>query len=643
MTFIYKDNRGTAYLFSGNTLKRDLLFLQNKNEDLLSRVLLQDDDLNTGDVTDTNNLKGLYSKLNFEVIEISNNDLIAKFSQELSPENLELFSSIFSLNKIHFRAVVYLLYTNAINISYIKVLLDADNFTRNKLLLSEFFESETNTSLISKLTNIIIPTYFSNNNQFESMRINESKNFSIIDASVSLYPEQYYLLKNTFFSNSFQRIIWNKNNFNQKNVPSSSKRTIYDTSHGEKFFYVKGSVDNKRIYYKSFLDAILNNSVYRDNKSELRFVSLENLISYTLNSDFMEFSKRSFLGTLNTGRSAQIRENNKKIFVENGLKRALKYAMSDVGSKPTFLSIFHHLYFMYNNTENYSTSQNFNFDSISGNFNITNTSILNSMYNFSYVENVPFRNFLNNKLFPSFLPNEKKLPEYAYRYFLNRPVFSTSFYSTVPTPPPTSYINLRSKFIEDLYKNNTIINENKIVQKIGGTDIRNYFERAIFLAVQSIDNNIETKDLLNVINYDSFNLDGSEIKAVESLNTIRDAIIAHINLQTADTNQFINDVTLIYRTFLIDLIDSYFGFLTDPSKINFQYEVSDENLKVYKLLNFIKHIFISLYSFVILTKESKPLLDFYTSILSLKGLLTRLEIRELLNNSYSEIEQLFRR
>jgi hypothetical protein len=717
MTFFYKDNAGTAYVFSGNNLKRDLLLLQSEEETISPSLLIENNSL-TSNTIDTENLKSLYAKLNFEVVEITNEDLLAKFSQALTPGNLDLFSSIFSLNKTHFRAVVYLLYIDQINVNYIQILLDADAFTRNKLLISKFPDYQNNNMLVLNLTENILGNYFSNNNQFESMRVTESKEFFILDAAVSIFPEQYYLLKNIFFNVSFQNVIWDKNNFNQKDVSRNTKYTSYVLllpGQTESTTYIKEIITTANgafyTYYRSLLEAQID-QLYRSRSSnsrinEPRQISSENFISYILNSHFMEFSRKSSLGRLNNGRSARIRENNKKIFVENGLKIASSYALSDNGAKPTLLSIFHHLYFMYN-TANYSTLEDFNFVNIGGSFNITD----DSMYDFSYITDVPFRNFLNNKLFPSFSLNEKKLPAYAYRYFLNRSIFDTSsFSSSARTSPFTqSYIKIRSRFIENLYKNTTIINNDRIVEKIGGPDIKAYFEKALSLAIQDIEADETFLYSLNVLNYASFNLNGT-IKAVESLNGIRDEIIERINSQTVNTNQFINDVTLIYRTFLVDLVTSYFGFLTEPLgtvsnvttftvnqririislgtsttqfywnklfrttgvvygvgsegvvisplsdstdpllthdgtaslKNTFKYEISTENLKLYKLLNFIKHIFISLYPFTILAKESKPLLDFYTLMLSIKGLLTEAEIKGILNKTYSEIEQLFRR
>jgi hypothetical protein len=647
MTFIYKDNRGTAYSFSGSKLKKDLLLLQNKNEESLPGVLLENDDLNTGDQTDTENLKDLYAKLNFEVTEITNADLISKFSLELNPNNLDLFSSIFALNKIHFRAVIYLLYTNQINIDYIKILLDADLFTRNKLIISKFPEYENKNLMISKLTETILPSYFSEGSQISSMKINESKEFSIVDISAFMFPEHYYLLKNTFFSDSFQNIVWEKNNFNQIVLAKETKETKYITSNPDNKIRTQVIQDlgasGVLTYYRSMLEAISNSPVrpstpiyyYRksNNSSELRSISSENLFSYLLNSDFMEWSRLSAIGKLNYGNkdaSDFTRNRNRRIILSNGLKRSLNYAISDNANKPKILSMFHHMYFMYNNESNYLTLENFNFDSINTNFDITDTSILNSMYDFSYItNNEPFKNFLI-RLFPNFIsPDENKLPSYAYRYFLNRPAFGVLPNS--PTPPPTSYVKLRFNLIENVYKNITVIKDDKTVEKIGGSDIKAYFDAAISLAFQSIENSPSSQSLLDVLDYDSFNLTG--VKAVESLNTIKNAVIAHINSQTAVTNGYVNQVTLIYRGFLIDLITSYFEFLTDPSKTIFNYKVSEENFKVYKLLNFTKHIFINLYDFIRDARVSKPLLDFYTMLLSIKGLLRKEEIKDIINNT----------
>jgi hypothetical protein len=643
MAFIYRDNAGTAYSFSGNSLKEELLLFQAEDQEALPSVLLEDNELDTGEETDTANLQGLYTKLNFEIKEISNNDLIRKFSESLTAENLDMFSSIFSFNKTHFKAIIYLLYTDLIQVEDIKELLDADVLTRNKILISKFPEYQNNNMLISKLANIILPIYFSSNNQFTSIRVNESKEFSILDVSTGLFPEQYYLLKNIFFNASFQNVVWNKNNFNQRNIRNNTKNTTYTlfgAGRTESTTYVKAESETDYIYYRSFLEA-LSNPYYRDSNSESRIISSENFISYILNSYFMEFSRLSLTGKLNSGRSAQIRESNKKTFVENGLKMASSYALSDNGSKPTSLSIFHHIYFAYNNTSNYLTLEDFNFNDVSSNFNITNETILNSIYDFSYVTDESTRSFLR-RLFPNFFENERTLHSYSYRYFLNKTTFDTYYYSNPQNSTPTSYLNIRAIMVENLYKNVTLINDARIVTTIGGSDVKNYFEKAISLAVQSIEDNEAFAYSLNVLDYESFNLPDT-VKAVESLNAIKSAIIAHIESQTVTTNRYINETTLVYKTFLVDLIDSYFGFLTDPSKTKFEYEVSVENLKLYKLLNFIKHIFINLYPFITLAKESKPLLDFYALILSVKGYLTEAEVREIVNKTYSEIEQLFKK
>jgi hypothetical protein len=197
MAFRYIDSKGTAFNLSNNTIRRDLILLQGVVEDEMSYPVIESE-------TEDEDLLSLYAKLNITVQIITETELKQRLAQE---NDIDTLSLIFSLNKTHFKALIYLIWQKSKGADFIQKLIEADVKTRNRILLNEFNydisveEKNFFNPLLNNLTNFF-------NTEDGSIRINNRiKDFSIIDIESNIYPEMYYLLKNEFFSTAFQNVI----------------------------------------------------------------------------------------------------------------------------------------------------------------------------------------------------------------------------------------------------------------------------------------------------------------------------------------------------------------------------------------------------------------------------------------------------
>jgi len=219
MAFRYTDTlTGTSFNLSNNTLRRDLMLLEGNidNDNIIQNIETSSTD---------EDLLNFYAKLNLTLVSITDYDLKQKIEEE---SDIDTLSFIFSLNKTHFKAIVFLLYEGKINTNGIKDIIDADIQTRNRLILEKFNENITiePISILSRFLNNELPLFFSNINGAREIKETEIKSFSNIQSAALLLPDMFYLLKNSFFSDLFKNVVWNKSNFNKK-VEDSIKKINY--------------------------------------------------------------------------------------------------------------------------------------------------------------------------------------------------------------------------------------------------------------------------------------------------------------------------------------------------------------------------------------------------------------------------------
>jgi hypothetical protein len=184
MAFRYIDNNGTSFNLSNNTLRKDLMILEGEVEN----------DINYPDIkseTDDTNLLSLYAKLNITIQIITESDL----KQRLASENdIDTLLFIFSLNKTHFKALVYLIYEKNKSSDFFQKLIEANVKTRNRILLNEFvYDISVEEKNFFNLLTDKLSSFFDTTNGSSKIK-SVIKDFSILDIEVDIYPEMYYLL-----------------------------------------------------------------------------------------------------------------------------------------------------------------------------------------------------------------------------------------------------------------------------------------------------------------------------------------------------------------------------------------------------------------------------------------------------------------
>jgi hypothetical protein len=255
MAFRYIDDKGTAFNLSNNTLRRDLMLLEGEIENDIDYPPIESE-------TDDDDLLSLYSKLNVTIKIITESDL----KQRLAEENdIDTLLFIFSLNKTHFKALVYLIYEKNKSSDFFQKLIEANVKTRNRILLDEFVydisveEKNFFNPLTDKLT-----SFFDTIDGSIGIK-NEIEDLSILDINVRIYPEMYYLLKNMDdkFKSAFDNVVWERNDINGEEITEAIKNIQYpkykiipeNLYHNPAFVFFK---DNR--IFSSYLDALSNST-----------------------------------------------------------------------------------------------------------------------------------------------------------------------------------------------------------------------------------------------------------------------------------------------------------------------------------------------------------------------------------------------
>jgi hypothetical protein len=644
MAFRYIDNNGTSFNLSNNTLRKELMLLKGVVEDETDYPVVSSE-------TEDANLLSLYAKLNITVEIITENDL----KQRLSNENdIDTLSFIFSLNKTHFKAIVYLIYEKSKGSEFIQTLIEANVKTRNRILLNEFeydisVEEKNFYNPLLKL----LPKFFSPLSI--SVNINENiKNFSIIDIASNVYPEMFYVLKAEFFILLFQNVIWNKNTNSNTNIKQDSKNKRYKKNYGftSLFLNVKEEHEEyddqgRKQDVKSYLEFLYRDPKDRDKNSEIRTISSVDATSYMMNTYFMEAVRLYSEGKISLSDQRGGLNETLSYLIETGIKESINYEISDTASKPYNFNMLYHLYFMYNNSLNYRTLNSFNFFNIPSGFEniIENSSLEDTILDFEYIDDAglkleltPLKNFLKS-IFFEVIPNERHQLNYSSSYFFNILKEDGNYRGYRYNRSTESYIKSRyDTFIKPVFDNRIFISSSGIIFKIGNGLLQDYFQRAIMLSLQTIKNDQSFSFSLDPISYDTFE------SAVEGIEAIRDYIVENIMAQTIDTNEYANSTNTVFKFFLIDLVKKYFNYLINDEELgDFNFVGDDDTIKSYKLLNFIKHIFIVFNTFYESVKLRNSYLNFNLFLLATKNFMTKKEIKNALTNlTFAELENMFK-
>jgi hypothetical protein len=679
MAVIFVNERGRELFLSDSVLRRDLSLLQNTQVEEISEISL---DVLGGP------LGTVFSKLNVSVKKISSVDVETYFKKLLDIEDL---SFIFSLSRTHFLAIVYLLYEGIMTINDIKSLIRNDYYTRNEILMIKlsFVPQNPSDDLLLAFKGFI--TNLEGSRLIKSVSNNFSNLYSL-NESARLIPDHFYALKGLFsrsnFSNfdSFSNTNWLVQNSiaidtQEKNRGYNSAsyrdynyfKNIVPGLLGPAFFLIVAAVINpigflvsipalviiaivgytaiKGFFdyrdYTSYLDYLKKTSRFKDIPG--RLINSDKVIDMLMNRFFSEEIRKIYLTRTNYPNN-----NEESIFSSNSLnnnsmnmflRNSISYSISDENSlntdkfKPRYISYFHFLYWMYLDTNNISTIQQFDYNDYESNPSnafrqiVENSSLNNTIYNFEYLnDNLPLKNTLL-ELFPETASLKRSNQSYIRRYFLD------SFTSSSITNSLYSLSSNRTRITNSLNKileNDFLLANNGAILSLGSFGRTNYINEATRIALESID--FEAADVSALSNFDS---------AKTYFNGIKTSVKNSIISQTSSNNNQISSQPSndIFKLFLGDLVDSYFSYLVNGTNEVFAPVISQELMKTYRALNFLKHTFISMESFVTNVKDNISYKNLMMLMLSINNNLQLPEMEQIYKGgvTISEIETLFKK
>jgi hypothetical protein len=653
MAVIFVNEKGRELFLSESVLRRDLSLLQNTQVEEISEIPLDgvNEKLNT-----------VFSKLNVGIRKISSVDVEIYFRRLLDIEDLAF---IFSLSKTHFLAIVYLLYEGIMTINDIKSLIRNDYYTRNEILMIKlsFVPQNPSDDLLLAFKKFITNLEGSRLRKF--VRNNFSNLYSLSD-SLRIIPDHFYTLKNLFsrsnFSNfdSFSNTNWLVQNsiaINEKEKDrgyGSFENITYDIAKNPLVIIALGLITGTILFlkykdYTSYLDYLKKTSRFKDIPG--RLIDSDKVIDMTMNRFFSEEIRRIYLTRMNYSDN-----NEESIFSSNSLnnnsmnmflRNSISYSISDENSlntdkfKPRYISYFHFLYWMYLNTNNISTIQQFNYNDYESNPSnafrqiVENSSLNSTIYNFEYLnDNLPLKNTLLD-LFPETESLKRSNQSYIRRYFLD----SISSSSQSITNSLYSLSSNTARIFGSLNKildNDFLIANNGSISSLGRFGRTNYINEAIRIALESID--FEATDVSALSSFTNAQAYFNGIKT-----SVKNSIISQTSSNNSEiSSQPSND---IFKLFLGDLVDSYFSYLVNGTNEVFAPVISENMMKTYRALNFLKHTFISMETFVNSVRNNVSYKNFMMLIFSVKHDLQFSEMEQIYKGgvTISEIEALFKR
>jgi hypothetical protein len=353
-------------------------------------------------------------------------------------------------------------------------------------------------------------------------------------------------------------------------------------------------------------------------------------VSYMMNTYFMEYVRLKFLK----------REFLESFTASTGVKKGIAQAISDQNKKRKNFSFLYHLYFVYENIGNYLTTvNNFDFDNLASDFDNAIDEI-NNAPDFAYIDqDKPEFTPLKNILLAIFTqePNLRSSTTYSANYFFN--IIREDFIAQGNrfNRSLDAYIKRKyDRLLIPLFKNNFVILDD-IVSTIGGAELQGYFQRSISKAIQEIKNDTTFEISLDPLSYNTF------AEAQTGLTAIKNYIVASIISDVSETNP----INLTYKFVLKNLIESYFDYLISDKEEDlgdFRFKANENTIKAYKVLNFVKQIFIELNNFYDIVRSNNRYLNFNKFMLATKNLMTKNEINSLLENStFAELESIFKK
>lgn len=686
-SFLYTDeSKGVSIFLSRAVIKRDLASLRGS----VNETAETSEPQNSEDAE----LLSVFNKLSFAPKVVTSLDIEALISQleiregEDELEFEQILPFLFTMNKSHFKAMIYLLSENLISYDEINEIKRANFYTRTDLLFRkfEFGDSETILLLDNLINGSTSPLNRSLKTPSSSVMTPEP---TYPDISVDSTPEEYYAVRNVLpskdrFKNS---VKWESQN--GEDITQETKNKSLNSLEQADWYYANiaifqlfptlpfliiiaitiaatgvgavialiavaaligwKTIDSLDRYrrggilgssYDSYLQYLKENTKYELPKRQIK---KSDSLNHILNHYLPDYARRTLLSP---------RFFPDDLFRTTAARAGASMAISDSDKKPFDASIFHHLYFTINNTGNYKTLSSFDYADFNTNasnaFRSAITSAGTDVFDLSYIDDG------NAALTP--------LKERLLRIF---PEFGTSRSdSNYIRKLMTSSVSEdgqkdRSWFSRDESVRNSartftnfgllVDQSNLAVLNIGNSGkAKEYAQEALRLAMIKLEaaaGEAGSTIQINPIGY------GTYEDAQEGIADSRDLLVEEILAQTSNPsdistsryNKFLTDENnVLFKPILADMVTSYMDYLVDTnlsSPFSFFVAESSNTNKIYKALNFAKHIFsLSFNSFVTRIGENSFQREFDLLMLTIKASLRRNKFFDILDDGITEKE-----
>jgi hypothetical protein len=610
----FRNNRGTLDVLSPEKLRRDMMILSNSEVTEIDAIDFQD--------ASNAAILPLLTKLGISRVEITAVQVRDFVSSQLDPSRASI---LFAMSRAHFLALVYLLYSGAISPSRLSEVIDLEDRSRTQVILDLLPEQSYGSNIITRAFEKATEELYFKPSERVSRLVGQSyfDSFSLNAGPSTVFNRTLYSVPDVFFTvvrayykklgvpaigagikDLFDRwgscSVWNcsstksgRSHFETKAEDSWFGTGLFDKWNNNEKEKKKDSLGLKQRFstFYSYLNYYTN---YSANARTLNLFLFHNYIlnSYLPISAIRAFKSREYNRVDESlGFQADLASEATRRAVSNASDLVAPYSYQP--------SYFLMAYWLYNNTDSIATTgkdlgywNTFLIDPASP-LRVAEAASAAGAISFSYVSDPRVVLFLK-KLFPVISNDSERNRDYISRLLLNSketleipglpgPIISTMRSLVLSSSSVREAITQVSGF-------DFLANDSGSVVSIGFSEARNYAVAALSRALAKA--NYNDSDVLSI---DSYNTASSRISNLKA--NVVSAVLSQNGdpANLADFNELLVGATPneLLRVFVADIIGDFFDYLLNNSATSFEPVLSSDSIKIYRLLNFIKHTFIN--------------------------------------------------
>jgi hypothetical protein len=489
-------------------------------------------------------------KIRNQISTLSLKDVEDMFIKILSPDEFDLISVVFSLERTHFLAIVFLLFLGRINAEDIKRMVRMTYYNRGEAIIN-FLQKDRDELYIFRNFMSIMNSKFNNLEGRYPERIQSLNDMLVKNTSAqvsdNIITHTSAIITSQEAINPFAKLNLSANRDYRYLLRRLSYRIRDRGKAAELINQLLLENRNKTLDKKSFFSTILSKNfpsfIYRHYQNRLfyRWRKLSDSIDIITEPEI----------------TAAVQEAVKEV-----------YENENVTPQPTDLDYFKYLYNIYNGDTTFPSE-------ISG------------IYTFDYVENEYVKDLLNS-IFPedSAFSISKSSPKYLAKYFL-------SFDSDKGRSDEKSFFNVNGSFIRPLLtgllENDLLVDDSRNVLSFGSYNKTSFISDSFIDAIDDIIANNTTLSLLKLEDIPT----KTYSSVVSYTDSLKDAVKESISSSTYGSVS-----QRIFNVFFNDIFDQYMAYLVNGKDEDFEVKLSAETFKVYKLLSFIQQTFINIIGIV---------------------------------------------